>query len=139
MKLLEFLQPSAGTPGFAAAIRDFIRSGLPNDRVRYSPGLPTVKVERTLTKLFELHPSLSVDAVAVSGRSGCEFFRGELLVRTGEEQVRIHFDWDCRWRAEEMGWTDYFGFPDQIRAAREYGYDCFRRWEVEPSATDAAA
>ena len=39
------------------------------------------------------------------------------------------FVWDCRWRAEQEGWTDCFGFPDQIRAAREYDWRCFERWE----------
>ena len=38
------------------------------------------------------------------------------------------FTWCCRWRAEQEGWKDYFGFPDQIRAAREFGWDCFQRW-----------
>ena len=49
----------------------------------------------------------------------------------GERQVRFH--WDCKWRAQQEGWVDYFGFPDQIRAAREFGWRCFERWEPLPS------
>ena len=47
------------------------------------------------------------------------------------------FHWDCKWRAQQQGWVDYFGFPDQTRAAREFGFDCFRSWveeEVSPIA-----
>ena len=44
---------------------------------------------------------------------------------------RVRFHWDCKWRALQEGWTDYFGFPDQVRAAREFGHDCFRLWEEE--------
>jgi hypothetical protein len=25
--------------------------------------------------------------------------------------------------------VDYFGFPDQVRAAQEFDWRCFRRWE----------
>ncbi|HEX8695519.1 MAG TPA: hypothetical protein VF746_24110, partial [Longimicrobium sp.] len=43
----------------------------------------------------------------------------------------VRFVWDCKWKAEQHGWHDYFGFPDQGRAAREFGYDCFRAWVEE--------
>ena len=36
------------------------------------------------------------------------------------EDVRtVRFHWDCKWKAQQEGWSDYFGFPDQMRAARE--------------------
>ena len=45
---------------------------------------------------------------------------------------RVSFHWDCKWKAMELEWHDYFGFPDQARAAREHPYACFRAWgEVE--------
>jgi hypothetical protein len=52
----------------------------------------------------------------------------------------VRFYWDCKWKAQEQGWTDYFGFPDQMRAAREFGYDCFRSWnqlQTEPVSVPA--
>ena len=62
-------------------------------------------------------------------RSGCSDFVGTVQVHTSSETRVYEFIWDCRWRAEQEGWTDCFGFPDQIRAAREYDWRCFVRWE----------
>ena len=44
-----------------------------------------------------------------------------------------------RWRAEQQGWVDAFGFPDQIRAADEFGWNCFHRWQLHQSAAQARA
>jgi hypothetical protein len=88
-----------------------------------------VKVERTLTKLLVEYPHLDIESIEIRGQSGCEYFRGELTLRTSAGEQCVTFHWDCRWRAEEKGWQDYFGYPDQIRAARELGWDCFRSWE----------
>lgn len=139
MKLLEFLQSSTATPAFAAAVHEFLATGHPNDRIGFSPGSPPIKIERTLTKVVESFADAAIDSVRISGRSGCEFYRGELIVCTADEELHVRFDWDCRWRAEQLGWTDYFGLPDQIRAARELGYDCFRTWDVRSPTADAAA
>lgn len=126
----DFLDRTAATPRFREALAEFVSSGTPNERIRFDYRSPPVKVERVLTQLVASEPSLALDAVEVDGRSGCEFFRGQLVVTlAGGESRRIRFQWDCRWRAMEQGWTDYFGFPDQMRAAREFGYDCFRVWE----------
>lgn len=140
MKLSEFLARSSATPVFRDAVAAFQREHFSNDRVTYDGYSPAVKVERTLTMLLRQYPELAIDRVEISGSSGCEFYRGELRVFAGDEQRRVRFHWDCKWRAMQQGWTDYFGFPDQPRAAREFGYDCFRVWDeveaVQPVATE---
>ena len=131
MKLREFLEQSQASAEFRDAIQSFLRDGRPNERLRFDLYSPPVKVERTLTKLLEQHPDLPIEQVEIEGSSGCEFYRGQLRVTTESDAHRIRFHWDCKWRAMQEGWTDYFGFPDQTRAAREFGYDCFRVWEPE--------
>lgn len=134
-----FLDPASATPEFRDALIEFVHTGAPSDRVRFDHRSPPVKVERVLTKLLAEHPEFEVEAVEIDGSSGCEFYRGEAVVTTsGGMARRIRFRWDCRWRALEQGWTDYFGFPDQARAAQEFGYDCFQVWE-ELTAEEGAA
>lgn len=94
---------------------------------------PRVKVERVLINLLNAEPELVVQRVAVRGTSGCSDFTGELTVETPTRTLTFSFSWCCRWRAEQQGWRDYFGFADQIRAAREFGWDCFQRWEETSS------
>lgn len=135
-----FLDRSQATETFREAAGDFLSSGAPNEKIVFDYRSPPVKVERVLTKLLESEPELAVAEISVDGRSGCEYFRGELTVQVADGTTRrFRFDWDCRWRAEQKGWTDHFGFPDQIRAARELGYDCFRLWETVPADEEAAA
>jgi hypothetical protein len=129
MALATHLDQSAATEDFRTGVGGFLREMRPNARVRYNAGCPPVKVERTLTHLLAAHPDLPVEAVEIEGRSGCEYFRGTLEVEAGGESQAFRFEWNCRWKAEEMGWTDAFGLPDQIRAARHFGHDCFRVWE----------
>ncbi len=139
MSLQQFLQRSRATPAFKDAVAAFAREGRPNDRLAFDAYSPPVKVQRTLTKLFEEHPQLEIERVEIRGSSGCEYFRGELVAFAGGEERRIRFHWDCKWRAAQEGWTDYFGFPDQIRAAREFGYDCFRHWEPQEAGRAQSA
>lgn len=135
-----FLDRSQATETFREAAGEFLSSGMPNEKISFDYRSPPVKVERVLTKLLESERDLVIDGLSVDGRSGCEYFRGELTVRVADgETRRFRFHWDCRWRAEQKGWTDHFGFPDQIRAAHELGYDCFRVWEPVPADEDAAA
>ena len=129
MILCQLLDRSSVTSDFREALSDFARSGRPNDRVVFDPYSPSVKVERTLSKMLQLYPELEIDAVEIEGSSGCEFYRGRLVIRTPQGERAVNFRWDCRWRAQKEGWVDYFGFPDQMRAAREFGYDCFQEWE----------
>jgi hypothetical protein len=137
MSLSDFLQRSGATAAFQDAVRAFQRTGVPNDRVAFDVYAPPVKVERALTKMLEEYPELPIEWVEISGSSGCEFFRGKLMIHAGEASRGVHFHWDCKWKAVQQGWTDYFGFPDQARAAREFGYDCFRDW-VEEHVPEAA-
>ena len=132
MTLFDLLHSSAVTSEFADAIREFASTGRSNERVEFNPGSPPVKVERTLVKMLVSFPDLAIERIRIVGRSGCEYFRGELVVHADGEEHLVAFDWDCRWKAQQLGWTDYFGFPDQIRAAREHGYDCFRGWDLRP-------
>lgn len=139
MTIEHFLQASHATGAFRAAVDEFLRSGRPSDRIGFERGCPPVKVERTLTKVLAEYPELPLESIELRAESGCEYFRGTLVLRAaGHEPHRVRFDWDCRWRAMEQGWTDYFGFPDQIRAAREFGWNCFRLWEGEPAAEPLA-
>jgi hypothetical protein len=139
MTIREFLERSSATDAFRDGLRAFTRNGAPNDRVAFDGYSPPVKVERTLIKMLELYPELAIDRVELRGSSGCEFYSGKLTIHAleGERQVRFH--WDCKWRAQQEGWVDYFGFPDQTRAAREFGYDCFREWTEVGAARDAVA
>lgn len=129
MTLHAFLQRSAATEPFRQAVEAFLRGGRASERIAFQPYSPAVKVERTLTKVLEAYPDLPIERVEVDGASGCEYFRGTVTVHAGDEVRRVRFHWDCKWRAEQQGWRDYFGFADQGRAAREFGHDCFRGWE----------
>jgi hypothetical protein len=132
MALAEHLAASAATAEFARAVESFMETGCGNERVVFPRTSPSVKVERTLTKILQSIPHLPIEKVEIVGHSGCEFFRGEAVVFAGSGEARIEFHWDCKWKALELGWKDYFGFPDQVRAAREFGFDCFREWKVMP-------
>ena len=70
---------------------------------------------------------------SLRGRSGCSDFVGTVHVHTAHGPRVYEFAWDCRWRAEQEGWTDCFGLPDQIRAAQEYDWKCFERWQQQSS------
>lgn len=139
MNLHAFLQRSRATEPFRAAIERFLQDGRSSDCVAFDGRSPAVKVERALTKVLEAYPELAIERVRIDGSSGCEYFRGTAYVTGGGEERRVRFHWDCKWKAEQQGWRDYFGFADQGRAAREFGYDCFRSWEeVEVVALPAA-
>jgi hypothetical protein len=134
MTLRDLLARSSVAPSFRDAVEGFLRDGRPRDDLSFAFHAPPVKVERTLTQLLVSHPDVPVARVEIEAASGCEFYRGVLRVFTVEGATRtVRFYWDCKWRAVEQGWSDYFGFPDQSRAAREFGHDCFRVWELEPS------
>ena len=100
--------------------------------------VPRIKVVRLINQLLHAHPEWVVDRVQVDARSGCSDFVGTAVVEGGGESRVIRFAWDCRWRAEQEGWVDAFGFPDQIRAADEFGWNCFHRWQLEQHAAVGA-
>lgn len=128
--LLPFLDAAAAHPDFKREVVAFIR-GAEAQRITLDGYAPRVKVERVLTRLFSAHPELEVERVALRARSGCSDFTGELVAFTSAGDAhRFQFTWCCAWRAEQEGWRDCFGFWDQQRAAREFGWDCFRSWEM---------
>jgi hypothetical protein len=139
MTIFQKLERSRATEPFRDAVERFVRDGRPNERIAFNRESPPVKVERWLTKALEQYPELHIESIDLRGSSGCEYFRGHAEVHTAAEVRRITFHWDCRWKAEELGWKDYFGYPDQIRAARELGYDCFRTWAEEDVRVKALA
>lgn len=131
MTIPDLLDRSAAAASFREALSQFLRNGRSSERIAFSPGCPSIKVERALTKMLVEYPDLPIESIEIRGVSGCEYFRGKLFVRTLAEERRVGFHWDCKWRAEKEGWHDWFGFPDQGRAAREFGWDCFRAWQEE--------
>ena len=134
--LLPYLQAATAHPEFKRDVLDFVR-GQSADRIELHGYLPRVKVERVLTQLLHAHPELAIERVSVRAQSGCSDFSGELVAFDGETEHRIAFTWCCAWRAEQEGWKDYFGFWDQARAAREYGWRCFQKWEYQGVALTA--
>lgn len=132
MKVIEYLGRSSALPAFRQAVEIFLATGRPGPRLRFNADAPPIKVTRVLTRLLEAHPELEIEEVEIRGRSACELFAGQLRARTVEGERLVEFEWNCRWKAEELGWVDYFGLPDQTRAAREFDHDCFRLWEISP-------
>jgi hypothetical protein len=122
----KLLKRSAATPAFKKAVAA-VEKGKKSEPIRFEAGSPPIKVLRLIAKLIEECPDLAVESIEISAKSGCSDFVGSAVVHPGP--VRIDFEWDCRWRAEQQGWTDAFGDPDQGRAARKFGYQCFRRFE----------
>jgi hypothetical protein len=82
-----------------------------------------------LTQLLAVEPALEIEQVVIRGMSGCSDFVGSVDVLTSSGTHVFEFTWCCRWRAESEGYRDYFGFPDQMRAAQEFDWRCFQRWE----------
>jgi hypothetical protein len=132
MKIIEFLERSRATAPFREAVAAFLKTGRANEHVVFDYRSPTVKVERALTKALEEYPELPFESIELAASSGCEYYRGTMTLRAEGAERRVRFHWDCKWRAEQQGWSDYFGFADQTRAAREFGHDCFREWNEEP-------
>lgn len=112
---------------FKADVRQFYQRGIAS-RIRVDSYIPAIKVQRLLKHMLATEPDLPIDGVAVSGASGCSDFVGTVEARAHSSTHVFEFAWCCRWRAEQEGYTDYFGFPDQIRAAQEFDWRCFHTW-----------
>jgi hypothetical protein len=125
------LRQSAVAEEFRQAVLRFFASG-EAEQIQLLRHGPRVKVERLLKQVLSQLAGVAIERIAINGRSGCSDFAGTVEVQAAGTSRVIDFQWCCRWRAEEQGWTDYFGFPDQGRAAREYDWRCFRRWEERP-------
>ncbi|MEP6618945.1 MAG: hypothetical protein ABJE47_06515 [bacterium] len=128
-ELLPVLDAAAAHPDFKREIVEYLQGGTAG-RIQLDSRAPRVKVERVLMQLLHEHPTMPVERVRVSARSGCSDFTGELVAVAGDKEHRFGFTWCCAWKAEQEGWKDYFGFWDQARAAREFGWRCFVRWEA---------
>ncbi|MBX3730747.1 MAG: hypothetical protein KF858_16345 [Candidatus Sumerlaeia bacterium] len=128
------LDASAATDRFKEAARELAARKAASERIAFGSGAPPVKVQRVLQQLLESEPSLAIDAIAVSGQSGCSDFRGELTVHLADgSSRRFRFVWDCAWKARQVGWNTFWGDPDQQKAAQTFGYRCFEVFEPIPS------
>jgi hypothetical protein len=128
-ELDQLLAASQAVDPFKSAVLRYERERNGSDLIHVDGSAPPVKVARLLKHVLSAAAHLPIERVALSGRSGCSDFVGTVHVHTASETHVYEFVWDCRWRAEQEGWTDCFGFPDQIRAAREYDWRCFERWD----------
>src|SRR3954467_5781000 len=129
-ELSDLLAESNACEPFKTDVRRFLETGSA-DRLAIKGYAPRVKVTRLLKHVLATHPDLDIEGLHIEGQAGCSDFSGTVRVATTSETKVFEFHWCCRWRAEEEGWTDYFGFPDQIRAAREFDWRCFRVWKEQ--------
>lgn len=123
------LEASAASPAFKDAVQALI-AGRAQDRIQFAAPQPPVKALRFALKMLEALPGEAFESVAIQAVSSCSGYIGHATARTLAGVIRIDFKWDCAWRARERGWTDAFGDPDQIRAAQEWGYQCFEEFIV---------
>ena len=119
------LEQSQATESFKQAVRD-LQAGRSNPAIQHNRAVPPVKALRAISKLLEDSPNLAFENAVIQGQSGCSDFEGTIKVNDGE--MEFAFLWDCAWRAEQEGYKDHWGSPDQIRAAREFGYQCFQQF-----------
>jgi hypothetical protein len=123
-----WLKASQATAEFQADVRayaDFRDAS----RIVILRAAPRVKVLRVITQLVATHPDLVVDRVRIEGISGCADYRGTVVAEIVHDKPRTFaFVWDCAWKAAREGWVDSRGSPDQVRAAREFGWQCFSVW-----------
>ena len=122
------MMTSRATPDFKGDVRSFL-SGDATERVKVESRIPRIKVRRLLTQLLSAEAGLEIDRVVIRGSSGCSDFVGSVDVETRTGAHVIDFVWCCRWKAESEGYLDFLGFPDQMRAAQEFDWRCFQRWE----------
>jgi hypothetical protein len=127
-ELEQILANSRAADPFKNAVRGY-SSHKASDHIQVEGFAPSVKVKRLLAHVLSAESDLVIERISLRGRSGCSDFVGVVHVHTASTTHVYEFAWDCRWRAEQEGWTDCFGFPDQIRAAREYDWRCFERWQ----------
>ena len=128
MDLQSLLTGSSATQAFKADVASYFRGGAAPRRIELARPAPPIKVQRLLAHLLEAEPQLEIERIRIEARSGCSDFYGVVRVETMEAVQDFEFTWCCRWRAEEAGFTDFFGHPDQIRAASEFRWRCFKVW-----------
>ncbi len=129
----EILDRSLASDEFKADLRAYA-ARLDAPAIVLARHAPRVKVLRLVTQLLAAHPEMRIERVLVDAHSGCSDFFGTIVAEGAGDARAFEFTWDCRWRAEQEGWVDAFGFPDQIRAAEEFGWRCFARWDERRDA-----
>jgi hypothetical protein len=127
MNLESLLSASGATDDFKESVRQYSTLGKA-PLVEAGGFAPPIKVLRVVAQLLDAEPGLRLERARVLGNSGCSDFRGSVEAHADGVVRRWSFVWCCRWRAAAEGWVDCFGFPDQVRAAREFGYRCFETW-----------
>ena len=136
MDIVSLLDGSRATDAFRADVIALATGKEVGTTIRFRAG-PRVKVLRVLAQLLSAEPEMVIQAVAVEGWSGCSDFRGRVAVETPDGVREFDFVWCCKWRALQEGWVDYFGFPDQMRAAREFDWRCFESWRERAAVQTA--
>lgn len=129
MNIEPLLAVSGATDEFKASVRQYSTHGKA-PLVEAAGFAPAVKVLRVLAQLLDVEPTLRLERVRVEGYAGCSDFRGSVVAHAEGGVRQWTFVWCCKWRASEEGWVDCFGFPDQMRAAREFGHRCFAVWRA---------
>lgn len=123
----ELLDRSQATQSFQKAVRLYFENK-PQQAIQVTGRSPVIKVQRTLVQLLEQFPDERIESVVIDGQSGCANYTGTLMIMPS--QMQILFDWDCSWKAREEGFIDFLGLPNQAEAVRQFGYRCFRKFEV---------
>lgn len=126
--LEELLEASKASEEFKEEVRELETNQKSTETISFHPGNPPVKVLRVIMGLLEKAPDYVIEKVEVTGVSGCSDYRGTVTVNDGDRVY--HFVWDCAWKAQEMGWKDFMGYPDQVKAARTFGYQCFQEFHL---------
>ena len=122
------LAASRATPPFRADLEAYA-ARQPSERITAAGVNPRVKVLRAIAQLLHAEPTLAVDRVRMKAISGCADYIGTMEVADDSGAAHtFEFEWNCEWKARQLGYVDGFGFPDQIRAAEEFGWQCFERW-----------
>lgn len=127
MNMEPLLAASGATDDFKDSVRQYSTHGKA-PLVDAAAFAPPAKVLRVLAQLLDVEPGLRLERVRINANSGCSDFRGSVEAHADGVVRQWEFVWCCKWRAMEEGWVDFFGFPDQTRAAREFGYRCFETW-----------
>jgi hypothetical protein len=124
-KLNELLKQSHANDSFKKAVLGFAE-GHETSLIEYPSGTPRIKVIRVLMKLLEAFPQEPISHVSIEGCSSCSGYYGSLTF--GPSNVKVKFDWDCRWKAEQEGLKTWYGEPNQTKAAQLFGYQCFKQF-----------
>jgi len=120
------LAHSNADESFKAAVDQFC-ADKPSDLIQYPAGAPRIKVLRVLMKLLEEFPNEPITDVHIEAKSTCSAYVGHL--EFGPSHTIVRFKWDCLWKAKQEGLRTWYGEPDQSKAAKAFGYQCFEEFQ----------